>query len=77
MSSKLFLDIDQSVLTIDSLATVINNSIEPSCNGYCDGSITIVVNGGVPSQTPGQAPYYYQWNDPLSQTDRNSHRAMC
>tara|TARA_B100001093_G_scaffold519883_1_gene611152 strand:+ start:58630 stop:65724 length:7095 start_codon:yes stop_codon:yes gene_type:complete len=63
--------IGSNVLRIDSIATVFN-SIEPSCNGYCDGSITIVVNGGDSSQVAGQAPYYYQWDDVLSQTNETA-----
>ena len=59
--------IGSNVLTIDSIATVFT-SVEPSCNGYCDGTITIVVSGGDSSQVVGQAPYYYQWDDVLSQT---------
>ena len=73
MSNKLSVNWT-NVLTIDSIAAVFT-SVEPSCNGYCDGSITIVVSGGDSSQVAGQAPYY-QWNDVISNY-RNSYRFMC
>ncbi len=40
--------------TIDSIV-----GVDPTCNGDCDGSITVYVSGGTP-------PYSYQWYDGLS-----------
>ena len=38
------------------------DSIEPSCNGVCDGSAIAIVGGGNP-------PYTYLWDDPGTQTN--------
>lgn len=41
--------------------TVTITSVNPVCNGQCNGSATAVVSGGT-------APYSYSWNDPFAQT---------
>lgn len=41
-------------------ASIVTNQII-SCYGVCDGSLQVNVSGG-------NAPYIYQWNDPLNQT---------
>ncbi|HRE73537.1 MAG TPA: gliding motility-associated C-terminal domain-containing protein [Flavobacteriales bacterium] len=48
----------------DQISLVLNAS-PLDCNGDCNGIATSSVTGGT-------APYFYQWNDPLSQTTANA-----
>ena len=41
-----------------------------SCNGNCDGTVSINVSGGV-------APYSIQWNDPSNTVDSTSLDSLC
>ncbi|NUM51615.1 MAG: gliding motility-associated C-terminal domain-containing protein [Flavobacteriales bacterium] len=43
------------VITEPPLLEVIASGIQPSCNGSCDGSATVVINGGIPG-------YNISWN---------------
>lgn len=43
-------------------STVTNTNV--SCNGFCDGTASVNVQGGL-------TPYSYQWDDPLNQTSPN------
>lgn len=62
------IDIQNSALEADTayreiriIDVSITNTTDPTCNGICDGSITIAPSGGVGS-------YTYLWNDPSAQT---------
>ncbi len=50
------------VITADLSVTSDYNGAEISCHGASDGEVTV-------TPTYGVAPFTYQWNDPLSQTD--------
>ena len=59
-------DLNSTLLQININATAFS-IINASCfETSCDGSISVVVNGGVPS--PSGSPYTYLWDDPLLQT---------
>ncbi len=58
--------IGADALQIDISASTVN---DVGCNGDCDGSISIVVQGGVPSST---GTYTYLWDDPLAQTTQTA-----
>ena len=45
-----------------ALIISITNSTNITCFGLCDGTATVTSSGGA-------APYTYQWDDPLTQTD--------
>jgi gliding motility-associated-like protein len=58
--------IGADALQIDISASTVN---DVGCNGDCDASISIVVQGGVPSST---GAYTYLWDDPLTQTTQTA-----
>ena len=45
--------------------TINSNTVDPTCNGDCDGTITANPSGGT-------TPYTYLWNDPSSQTSQTA-----
>jgi len=54
-------DSDTVVVCLNPRMTLSIDSLIPTCEGACDASATVIVNGG-------DAPYTYQWNDPSAQT---------
>lgn len=54
------LEADSAYHEIREIDITMSNSSDPSCNGFCDGNITIEASGGIGS-------YTYLWNDPMSQ----------
>ena len=50
-----------------SVSAIIDSNV--SCNGSCDGQVTVSLTGGV-------APFTYLWNDPGSQTN-SSATGLC
>ena len=66
-SNQLTTTIGSNVLSVDPSSSTV---IDVNCFADCDGSITVDVNGGVPSTT-GSA-YTYLWNDPLAQTTKTA-----
>jgi gliding motility-associated-like protein len=47
------------------LDVTIASSVDPTCNGSCNGQATAAASGGT-------APYTYLWNDPLNQNSSNA-----
>ncbi|MFH1320459.1 MAG: PKD domain-containing protein [Bacteroidota bacterium] len=54
-------DTADAVITEPAVLSLSATGNNPTCNGSCNGSVTAASNGGT-------TPYYYQWNDPSSQT---------
>ncbi|MFZ9846556.1 MAG: gliding motility-associated C-terminal domain-containing protein [Flavobacteriales bacterium] len=52
---------DAQQLTNPPLLTLTTDSTNLTCFGICDGTTTVIPNGGT-------APYSYNWNDPNTQT---------
>jgi serine protease len=55
------LEADTAYREIRDIQVGVASSNDPTCNGFCDGSIGLLSSGGVGSHT-------YLWNDPLAQT---------
>ncbi len=51
------------IVHVDWIDSVTSSSIDETCFGKADGSITVQPYGGI-------SPYAYQWNDALSQTSQ-------
>ncbi|MBI2967292.1 MAG: gliding motility-associated C-terminal domain-containing protein, partial [Bacteroidetes bacterium] len=47
------------------LVATVTSTVPATCNGYCDGTATVLASGGTP-------PYFFYWNDPLSQNTQTA-----
>ena len=46
--------------------------VDATCDGYSNGSATVIASGGTPYVSSGTEPYTYLWNDALAQTTANA-----
>ena len=56
------------VIVMPTPLTLSSSFVDASCNGYSNGSATVIATGGTPYVSAGIAPYTYLWDDALAQT---------